>query len=383
MFGSGRWKVFGVTLALAASARGGPTAATTAAPLRACIAAEAGKLDFSGVVLVAEPGGATTYARGLTAGPGSAPIAAATRFNIGSAGKMFTAVAIAQLIDRGRVGLDDPIGRYVPRLTAETSVVTVRQLLNHSSGLGNYFAPENLPALVKAKTLKDLLPLVASEKPAFAPGSRFAYSDSGFLLLGLLVEQVSGQSYGDYLRGQIFRPARMTATGLDPSAPPVPAQGMTAMPAPLQGPSPPGPSQPGALRPASEARLHGSSAGGGFSTAGDMGRFFAALSQAQLTSAASLQMLVSAQIVAAPARGGQPERDYGFGFGVGHVDGHRWFGHNGGSPGVNVETAMFPEDQVTVVVLGNRDPPTATRLFRRLQSVLFDPAARQACAIGS
>jgi CubicO group peptidase (beta-lactamase class C family) len=158
---------------------------------------------------------------------------------------------------------------------------------------------------------------------------------------------------------------------------------MTAMSAPGQGPSPPAAGQPASLRPASEATLYGSSAGGGFSTADDMGRFFAALNRGRLTRAASLQMLVSAQIVAAPARGGQPQRDYGFGFGVGRLDGHRWFGHNGGSPGVNVETAMFPEDQVTVVVLGNRDPPTATRLFRRLQSALFEPAARQACAIGS
>ncbi|HZL00304.1 MAG TPA: serine hydrolase domain-containing protein [Caulobacteraceae bacterium] len=335
------------------------------------MASAARALDFSGVVSVVRNGAMTSYARGLVAGPGSLPIDIGTRFNLGSAGKMFTAVAVAQLIDAGKVGLDDPIGRYVAGLTAEASAVTVRQLLTHSSGLGNYFAPENLPAMLEARTLGDLLPLVAAEKPQFPPGSRFSYSDTGFLLLGLMIERASGRSYGDYLQSHIFDPAKMASTGLAP--PPARAIGMTSMAAP------PGPPGPGPARPAPEAALHGGSAGGAFSTADDMQRFFAALTEGKLTSAASFRRLVSAQIVAAPATGDQPERDYGFGFGVGRFVDRRWFGHNGGAPGVNVEATVFPDDQLAIVVLANRDPPAATLLFRKLRAALFDPAVGKGC----
>lgn len=374
--------VVGAGLAVSVS-QAAPASAAGLAPIKDCVATQARKLDFSGIVSVVRRGESATYAHGLTAGPGSPPITSATSFNLGSAGKMFTAVAVAQMIDGGKIKLDDPIGGFVRGLTAEASRVTVRQLLDHSSGLGNYFAPENLPALIKARTLRDLLPLVAADKPEFPPGERFAYSDTGFLLLGLLIEQVSGESYGDYVRGHIFAPAGMAATGLDPA--PERAIGMTAMPDPMQGVGAAGGQrllmQPGGpLRPAAEAALYGGAAGGSFSTEADMRKFFAALLSDKLTSAKSLAMLVSPQMVAAKAEGGQPERDYGFGFGVGRFDGHRWFGHNGGAPGVNAEAIEFPDDQVTVVVLANRDPPSATILFRLLRAALFEPAAGQACS---
>jgi len=111
---------------------------------------------------------------------------------------MFTAVAVAQLIDAGKVQLGDPIGVQVKGLTPEAAVVTIRQLLTHSSGLGNFFSPENLPAIEKARTASDLLPLVAADKPSFAPGSRFQYSNTGFLLLGILVERISGRAMPEF-----------------------------------------------------------------------------------------------------------------------------------------------------------------------------------------
>jgi CubicO group peptidase (beta-lactamase class C family) len=384
-----RWRGIAMAAACAASAlsasRPGPTTAI-ASPLRDCIVKTAQALDFSGVISVAREGGGATYAQGLTDGPRSAPMGIGTPFNLGSAGKMFTAVAVAQLIDAGTVNLDDPIGRYVAGLTAEASAVTVRQLLDHSSGLGNYFAPENLPVLMKARSLNDLLPLAANDKPAFAPGSRFSYSDTGFLLLGLMIERVSGRSYGDYLRDHVFEPATMTATTLEP--PPEPARGVGMTNMPLMAPGHPmllgpGAAEPGrgALRPAQEAALRGGPAGGAFSTAGDMQRFFAALLAGKLTSAASVKMLVSPQIVAAQASAGQAERDYGFGFGVGRFEDHRWFGHNGGAPGVNAEATVFPDDQTAIVVLANRDPPAATAVFRQLRAALFEPAAGKLCGL--
>ena len=100
--------------------------------LRACVAARAETLDFSGAVLISRKGQTMTYARGAQSD--GAPITSRSRFNIGSAGKMFTAVAVGQLVEKGQIDLDAPIGRYVDGLTAEASNVTVRQLLTHSSG---------------------------------------------------------------------------------------------------------------------------------------------------------------------------------------------------------------------------------------------------------
>lgn len=380
---------------LAVSAKGtGQPGESGGTPLARCIAAEAQKLDFSGVVSIVQPEVTTIYAHGLLYKVGSPAIGAETRFNLGSAGKMFTAVAVAQLVDAGKIRLDDPIGLRVKGLTPQAAAVTVRQLLTHSSGLGNFFSPGNLPSIEKARTVSDLLPLVASDKPSFTPGSRFQYSNSGFMLLGILIERVSGQSYGQYLNLHVFEPARMAASGLDPGIVSTQAVGMTTMPAhsarPPAGTAPSGPTRSeagpgeprpeGPLRPAPEAALHGTPAGGSYSTATDMQRFFAVLLGGQLTSAAMLKELISPQMVAAQAKGGSPELDYGFGFGVGAAFGHRWFGHNGGAPGVNIEAAAYPDDRIAMIVMSNRDPPAATTLFRKLRAMLFDPDGMKSCA---
>jgi CubicO group peptidase (beta-lactamase class C family) len=110
-----------------------------------------------------------------------------------------------------------------------------------------------------------------------------------------------------------------------------------------------------------------------------MQRFFAALLGGQLTTAATFKELISPQIVAAQAKNGSPQLEYGLGFGVGTVQGHRWFGHNGGAPGANVEVAAYPDDGIAVVVMSNRDPPTATVLFRKLRAILFDPDLLRSC----
>ncbi len=371
-------------------------AAPDDATLRACVVKLARRNNYSGVISIARPGGTITHSTGQMAGPSTADITDDTQFNLGSAGKMFTAIAVAQLIDAGKVGLDDPVGRHVAGLTPEAAAVTVRQLLTHSSGLGNFFVPENLPALERARSVSDLLPLVASDKPAFLPGSRFEYSNTGFLLLGLMVERVSGEQFGDYLAKHVFAPAGMTHSGLVGGPPAMRAVGMTNLPElepdmmmgppprvappPGAGPGPGGPPPgmmmppPGPLRPSQEAALRGEPAGGSSSSAPDMQRFFAALMAGKLTSAAMRDQLVSSQI-AVPPPPGLPPRSYGFGFGIGDVRGHRWFGHNGGTPGVNSETMVFPDDQISLVLLSNRDPPSASLLLRDLLPVVMFGAA--------
>jgi CubicO group peptidase (beta-lactamase class C family) len=96
--------------------------------------------------------------------------------------------------------------------------------------------------------------------------------------------------------------------------------------------------------------------------------------------AAARGSTVSPQIVAAQAKEGSPKLEYGLGFGVGVAEGRRWFGHNGGAPGVNVEAAVYPDDRTAVIVMSNRDPPAATVLFRKLRAMLFDPGLVKSCA---
>jgi D-alanyl-D-alanine carboxypeptidase len=384
----------------------GHTASAQNMTLQQCVAAEAKKSNFSGVISIMRPGAMVTYANGLMAGKGSAKMTADAQFNIGSAGKMWTAVAIAQLVDAKKITLDDPIGRHVSGLTPGASAVTIRQLLTHSGGLGNFFVPENLPLLARARSLAELKPLVTSDRPAFTPGSKSQYSNSGFLLLGLIIEQVSGQSYGEYLQKNVFTPAGMTHSGTMPATANIRAVGMTNMPedggaesGPPPGPPPgrgtpppgarlgppppgaqpgppPGPMMmmppPGPLRASQEASMMGTSAGGSFSTPSDMQRFFAALLAGKLTSTAMRDALTSPQIELLPEKGPLPAINYGFGFTVADHKGHGWFGHNGGLPGGNVATAAFAKDQVTAVIMANRDPPAADMMLRRVQAMLFD-----------
>lgn len=350
----------GVAAVLATSAEG-------ARPLETCIATEIRKREISGVISVVRPEGTITQASGVVAGPGSAPLGGETRFNIASAGKMFTAVAVAQLVDSKKVRLEDPIGRHVTGLTPEAAQVTVRQLLDDSSGLGNFFTPGNLEALQRARSLADLLPLVAAAKPSFTPGSRYEYSNTGFLLLGLLIERVAGVSYGRYLDEHVFGPAGMVATGLEPGRDANRAIGMTTFRGPLQ--------------PSPEAALRATPAGGAFSTTADLQAFFAALLAGRLISPVMLREMTSPQRTVVPAKGDAPQISQGLGFGVGSFQGHRWFGHNGGAPGVNVEAMAFPDDRAAVVILSNRDPPAATALLREVRAALFDPDRAKLCAV--
>jgi CubicO group peptidase (beta-lactamase class C family) len=350
-----------------------PPARDAAAAIARCVRSKADSANFSGIVSIAYRGRpAAQTVRGGIAGAGSAPITGRTRFNLASASKMFSAVAVAQLVDAGKVGLDERIGRFVEGLTPEAATVTIRQLLTHSSGLGNFFAPQNRAAILRARTASDLLPLIAADKPAFAPGSRFAYSNSGFALLGVLIERVSGQSYGDYLHDHIFAPAGMRETGVDPRPLATLAVGMTAA-RPGQAPASGGRAA-GPLHPAPGAAAgFGSPAGGVFSTASDMQKFLKALARNRLASAAMTAALTTAQAQAAPATATEPARLYGFGFGVGAFEGQSWYGHNGGTLGANAEVAAFPDRGWSLVVLANRDPPAATDLFRYARALIMSP----------
>src|SRR5687768_11004557 len=186
------------------------------AALKACLEAQAARDEYSGAMLVAERG-RIVWQKGF--GHADAErrdaITPETRFNIASTGKMFTAVAIGQLADAGKLRFDDPVGRHLPDLPAEMKAITIDQLLTHRSGLRDYFQPKNRATMQSARTAADLLPIAIADGLAFAPGTAQAYSNSGFVMLGAIVEKLSGLAFADYLQRRVFAPAGMTATTLD------------------------------------------------------------------------------------------------------------------------------------------------------------------------
>jgi D-alanyl-D-alanine carboxypeptidase len=381
----------GFGLAMASVLMTAQGAQASDAALERCVATQAKAMDFSGVVLISRGQDVTTYATGVRGGPGSPAITAHTLFDLASSGKMFTGTAVAQLVEKGMVGLDDPIGHYVDGLTPETSAVTVRQLLSHRSGLPDIFQslkPEDQEKLEAERRITDLLPLIASAKPAFTPGTKYQYSSTGYLLLGMLIERASGLSYDAYLKQNVFGPAGMTSTTAKPSRGADYALGMTHLdPAdPMASLPPPGSQQPWG-RPnaplyADSTRPRGSSAGGYYSTVGDMRRFFLALTNGTLVRPQMLQMMATAWSVARPAGDGKPESGYGFGLGINTVNGHRSIGHAGGMPGGNTATNFFPDDGVAAIVLANRDPPLAQQLYASVAPAIFDTADLNHCVMG-
>ncbi|HEX3431175.1 MAG TPA: serine hydrolase domain-containing protein [Rhizomicrobium sp.] len=335
-----------------------PTCADEA--LQACLVRAAARLNFNGIAYLGRGAEIIEQPFGTSDESGRTPVEKTTRFNIGSAGKMFTAVAIAQLVDRGLVSWDAPIRTYLKDVKPDIGKITVRQLLAHTSGLGDYLKPENHAAIEKARTATALLPLALTDAPAFTPGSRFAYSNSGYVVLGAIIENVSHQTYAAVLERNIFARAGMNDTALDDSRAAAPMTRMSPARM-LQHPAP------------SPLRLpFASPAGGEASTAADVARFLKALQENRLVSATSKAELFTPQA----AWGGGPS--YGLGFVVNPGPPLK-VGHGGGAPGVNAEIALFPASGWEVVMLSNYDPPTASHLASVLERALFAENKAAAC----
>jgi CubicO group peptidase (beta-lactamase class C family) len=301
--------------------------------------------EFAGAVLVARHGKVLLqHAWGRadrTAGTANTP---ATRFRIGSMNKMFTAVATLQLVEAGKLKLDDPIGRYLRDYPNKqvAAKVTVRHLLTHTGGTGDIFGPAFDRHRLRLREHRDYLKLYGSRGLRYQPGDHFEYSNYGFILLGALIERVSGVSYYHYVHDHIFRRADMTATGSLPESTQVPGRAVGYMR------TAPG----GAWVPNTDTLpWRGTAAGGGYSTVGDLLRFAEALGSGRLISTATL------------AEATRPHQEqYGYGFGVQGEGRLRSYWHGGGAPGMNGELRVFPRLGYVVVALGNLDPPAASEL---------------------
>jgi CubicO group peptidase (beta-lactamase class C family) len=299
---------------------------------------------FGGTVLLAKDGQVlSTRVSGLANRDFAVPNTLDTKFNLGSMNKMFTGVAVLQLVEQGKLSLDDPIGKYVDETWAAADVrakVKVKHLLTHTSGLGSYFNDaffKSSRALYR--NVDDYKPLVRDETLTFEPGTRWSYSNTGMLLAGAVIERAAGTDYFEYVRRHVTGPAGMASTDcyeLDAVNPNL-AVGYERQRT-AQGTS---------VRNNVFAHvLRGGPAGGGYSTVHDLFRFGQALRGGKLLSTASLQQLWSPHPeVASPG--------YGYGFATETTPVGRIVGHSGGFTGISAYLSLYLDEGYTVAVLSN------------------------------
>jgi D-alanyl-D-alanine carboxypeptidase len=354
----------------AANQRGKMGEAVSIEELDAYLKKAADEDSFSGVVLVAKDAQPVfKKAYGMANQSTHTPNNLETKFNLGSMNKMFTAVAIAQLAERGKLSFNDTISKHLPGYPnkAVAAKVTIHHLLTHTSGMGDYFNDDYFARLNRMRTVADLLPLFVNDTLAFEPGTKWQYSNSGYVVLGLIIEKVSGQSYFDYVKEEIFRPAGMTDTDFYERDENVPnrAIGYTKMGANGQS-DPAAPRRDNtSLRPAK-----GSPAGGGYSTAEDLLKFSLALRSHKLLSQKYTDIVITGKVEVGGVVG-----KYAYGFGDKIFDGKHIVGHNGGGPGIAANLDMFPEIGYTAVLLSNYDPPAMMPVIMKLRGLIPNKAS--------
>jgi len=284
--------------------------------------------QFSGIVLVARAGVPQfERAYGMADREAGRPNDLETAFNLGSINKFFTAIAIRQLAAAGKLNVDSSLARAWPDYPNQDVArrVTIRQILDHRSGLqGNIFGAPPGKTRHEVRGLGDYFELFKNQPLQFEPGSRQQYSNAGYIVLGLLIERLSSESYYEYVRRHIYEPAGMTRSGSWPvdSLPANTAFGYTGDAWPR-------------TRNTEVLPGRGSSAGGGYSTAHDLLRLISAL------------------------RGDKIPNAEGAGMGIA-----------GGAPGVNAVLEGDLPGGYDVIVLANLDPPAAERVARLIRTAL-------------
>jgi CubicO group peptidase (beta-lactamase class C family) len=290
------------------------------------------KDSFSGVVLVIH-GRERLYEGAYGASDKATKVlnTITTKFNVGSINKIFTRVAIEQLVAQGKLSLDDKLGKFLPDYPNRDAAnkVTVAELLNMTSGIGDFFG-ERFEAADKSKirTLSNYLPLFADQPLLFEPGTANRYSNGGYIVLGLIVQEVSGEDYYEYVDRHILQPTGMkdTAFYLLDQIVANRAEGYVR-------------TATGWKNNRAMLPERGSSAGGGYSTADDLLKFAIALTAGELKNLAK-------------TGGAMPAGPLGIA---------------GGSPGVNAELFFDPDTQTAVIVLSNYDPPSAEAPARTIE----------------
>jgi D-alanyl-D-alanine carboxypeptidase len=298
--------------------------------------AEAGR--FSGAVLVAKKDRVLfRQAFGMADVGDKSPALPQTRFCIGSMGKMFTAVAILQLVQRGGVHLADAIARYLPDYPNASLAknVTIEQLLTHTGGTGDIFGPKYDGHSKAFSSPDSFITLYGTRDVEFEPGSKWYYSNYGYILLGAIIERVAGQPFSAYYTDNIFRVANMRSTSQEPSAGDKSAIPYTGAIGTGLKPLPP---------------YYGTAAGGGYSTVDDFFAFAKAIQSNQLLNAKHTSLLTMGKV---------NNGSYSLGLAVSTRNGVPCYGHGGSAPGVNGDLTIYPQSGYTTAILCNRGYPLA------------------------
>ena len=296
------------------------------------------------------------------------PATARTVHRIGSITKQFTAAAVVRLAEQGKLSLDDTLGRLLPGTPASWSGVTVRRLLNHTSGIRSY---TGLGPRWQRRWREDLSPdtivgLVREDTLDFRPGTQWRYNNTGYVLLGMIIERVAGKPYATYLEEEFYRPLGLSQTYYCSQQPIIKhrAQGYGRSGGQLVNAEYLSMTQP-------------FSAGALCSTAGDLVAWQRALVSGRVVRPESYQAMTTPESLT----DGKP-LTYGYGIGVGTLEGRRKVAHGGGINGFITELAYYPSDSLHVVVLANTAPSNPGRLGEQIARVVLGlplapaPAAR-------
>jgi D-alanyl-D-alanine carboxypeptidase len=271
-----------------------------------------------------------------------------TKFRIGSITKQFTAISVLQLAEQGKLKLDDPVAKHYEGAPAAWEKITIHHLLNHTSGIPSYtgikdfFAKSSRNPMTPAEIVK----LTQDQALEFEPGSQFKYNNTGYVLLGHVIEKASGMKYADYVRKNIFDPAGMQDSGYDTHADLLKKRATGYTPN-------------GKIAPYLDMSLP-HAAGSLYSTVDDFVKWDQALHAGKLVNGESWKLMTT------PGKG-----DYGYGLIVKPLAGHAAMAHGGGINGFNTHFVRFPEDKVAVAVFANVNGPTADTLAASLARLYF------------
>jgi CubicO group peptidase (beta-lactamase class C family) len=290
----------------------------------------ANRKQFSGAVLVAQDGNILLdKAYGYANLEWDIPNSTTTKFQIASMTKQFTAASILLLEERGKLNVNDPVKKYIPDAPIAWDKVTIYNLLTHTSGIPNKY--DGITSWSQTKTPEQLVASFRNKPLEFQPGETRKYSNAGYYLLGYLIEKISGQSYGDFVRENILKPLGMNDSGYDSNSEIIPRRAS-------------------GYHLGSHGMENGQyhdvtllfSAGGIYSTTADLLRWERGLFGAKLLSAASLEKMTT------PFK-----YDFACGLMVSELDGHRAVEHSGGMEGFTSDMIYYPADKLTVIVLNN------------------------------
>ena len=295
----------------------------------------------------------------------------ATIYEIGSNTKQFTFAAIMKLVEQGRVKLDDDLSKYVPEFPLHGRHVSIRQLLTHTSGIHDYTSSPEWPKTWGQVLSPDaIIKFVAADTFDFAPGTAYRYDNTGYVLLGMVIEKASGQKYAKYIDAQFFKPLGLRQTSYCPSrtSDPAFALGYT------KGPN--------AIERAQFLDLsHPFAAGALCSSVGDFAKWQRALASGRAVSPASYALMSTADTLTNGRR-----INYGFGLVPGTFAGHATVSHTGGIPGFATAAAYVADDSLSIVVFTNYDRESPQRVVQNLLRVAYGEApvaARAAPARGT